>query len=82
LRRGFRVDVDVCVPCGGEARVLGFVTEPQAIRGTRRACKFLLFAVHNTPNANSVSVAELALGLMLAFERHVAKASADLRDGR
>lgn len=38
--------------------------------------------VLNTPNANSVSVAELTLGLMLAFERHIATASADLREGR
>ena len=38
--------------------------------------------VRNTPNANSVSVAELTLGLMLAFERHLAPASADLREGR
>ena len=38
--------------------------------------------VFNTPNANSVSVAELTLGLMLAFERHIAAASADLREGR
>jgi D-3-phosphoglycerate dehydrogenase / 2-oxoglutarate reductase len=38
--------------------------------------------VRNTPNANSVSVAELTLGLMLAFERHLAQASADLREGR
>ena len=38
--------------------------------------------VFNTPNANSVSVAELTLGLMLAFERHLAAASQDLREGR
>ena len=38
--------------------------------------------VRNTPNANSVSVAELTLALMLAFERHVAAAAADLREGR
>jgi len=38
--------------------------------------------VRNTPNANSVSVAELTLGLMLAFERHLAAATADLREGR
>jgi D-3-phosphoglycerate dehydrogenase len=38
--------------------------------------------VRNTPNANSVSVAELTLGLMLAFERHLPAASADLREGR
>ena len=38
--------------------------------------------VLNTPNANSVSVAELTIGLMLAFERHIPAASADLRAGR
>ena len=38
--------------------------------------------VRNTPNANSVSVAELTIGLMLAFERHIADAAADLREGR
>ncbi len=37
--------------------------------------------VSNTPNANSVSVAELAIGLMLAIERHVVPASTDLRAG-
>ena len=35
-------------------------------------------AVYNTPAANSVSVAELTLGLIIAFERHVAPAAADL----
>lgn len=38
--------------------------------------------VRNTPNANSVSVAELTIGLMLAFERHLPAAAADLREGR
>jgi D-3-phosphoglycerate dehydrogenase len=38
--------------------------------------------VLNTPNANSVSVAELTLGLMLAFERHLPAAAVDLRAGR
>ena len=32
LRRVFRVDVEVCRRCGGAARILGFVTEPQVIR--------------------------------------------------
>jgi hypothetical protein len=32
LRRVFQVDVEVCARCGGEARILGFVTEPQVIR--------------------------------------------------
>ena len=39
-------------------------------------------AVFNTPHANAVSVAELTFGLMLAFERHLGPAAADLRDGR
>lgn len=37
--------------------------------------------VANTPNANSVSVAELAFGLMFAVERHLVSASTDLRGG-
>jgi len=32
LRRILRVDVEVCRRCGGAARILGFVTEPQVIR--------------------------------------------------
>ena len=32
LRLVFRVDVEVCARCGGEARIIGFVTEPQVIR--------------------------------------------------
>ena len=39
-------------------------------------------AVFNTPNANSVSVAELVFGLLLAFERHVVDAAGELRQGR
>ena len=38
--------------------------------------------VRNTPAANAVSVAELTLGLLLAFERHLAPAATDLRQGR
>lgn len=37
--------------------------------------------VRNTPNANSVSVAEMVFALALALERHVAAASGDLRHG-
>ena len=37
--------------------------------------------VMNTPNANSVSVAELVFGLLLALERHIVPAAADLRRG-
>jgi hypothetical protein len=32
LRLVFKVDVEVCVRCGGEARIIGFVTEPQVVR--------------------------------------------------
>lgn len=39
-------------------------------------------AVFNTPAANAVSVAELAMGLLLAFERRVVDAAQDLRAGR
>jgi D-3-phosphoglycerate dehydrogenase len=44
--------------------------------------KELGIEVRNAPAANAISVAELTFALMLAFERHVAPASADLRDGR
>jgi len=37
--------------------------------------------VSNTPGANAVSVAELVFGLLLALERHLGDASADLRRG-
>jgi hypothetical protein len=32
LRLVFRVEVEVCARCGGEARILGFVTEPKVVR--------------------------------------------------
>jgi hypothetical protein len=32
LRLMFRVEVEVCPRCGGEARILGFVTEPAVVR--------------------------------------------------
>jgi len=38
--------------------------------------------VRNTPDANTISVAEITFGLMLALERHLAPAAADLRAGR
>lgn len=37
--------------------------------------------VSNTPSANSVSVAELVFGLVLALERHLVAAASDLRRG-
>jgi D-3-phosphoglycerate dehydrogenase len=47
----------------------------------RAAAKERGVQVMNTPNANSVSVAELAFGLMLALERHLVPASSALRGG-
>lgn len=38
--------------------------------------------VCNVPGRNAVAVAELAIGLMLAIDRHIASAAADLRAGR
>lgn len=32
LRLVFQVDVEVCPRCGGEARILAFVTEPAIVR--------------------------------------------------
>jgi len=37
--------------------------------------------VCNTPGRNAVAVAELTMGLMVALDRHVADAAADLRQG-
>jgi D-3-phosphoglycerate dehydrogenase len=38
--------------------------------------------VRNTPDANTISVAEITFGMLLALERHLADAAADLRAGR
>ena len=38
--------------------------------------------VRNTPDANTVSVAEITLAMLLALERHLAPAAAELRAGR
>jgi len=38
--------------------------------------------VRNTPDANTISVAEIAFGMLLSLERHLAPAAADLRQGR
>ncbi|HEY3216882.1 MAG TPA: hydroxyacid dehydrogenase [Candidatus Eisenbacteria bacterium] len=46
------------------------------------AARDLGIAVLNTPAANSVSVAELTLGLLIAFERHLPEAASELRAGR
>jgi D-3-phosphoglycerate dehydrogenase len=48
----------------------------------RAAAKECGVEVRNTPAANAVSVAELTLGMMLAFERHLVPATIDMRAGR
>ena len=48
-------------------------------RAAAESCGVL---VRNTPNANTVSVAEFTFAMLLALERHVAEAAADLRAGR
>jgi len=37
--------------------------------------------VINTPGANSISVAELTIGLMIACSRHIARGTIDLKNG-
>jgi len=46
------------------------------------AAKELGIAVLNAPAANTISVAELTLGLLLALERHLAPAATDLKGGK
>jgi D-3-phosphoglycerate dehydrogenase len=48
----------------------------------RDAARALEIQVLNAPAANTISVAELTLGLLLALERHLAAAGTDLRNGR
>ncbi|AMW32200.1 3-phosphoglycerate dehydrogenase [Fervidobacterium islandicum] len=38
--------------------------------------------VINTPGANSISVAELTIGLMIACSRHIARGTTDLKNGK
>ncbi len=38
--------------------------------------------VINTPGANSISVAELAIGMLLACSRHIVRGTNDLREGK
>lgn len=47
----------------------------------RAAAEAAGIRVMNTPNANSVSVAELVFGLLLALERHIVPAATELRRG-
>ncbi len=46
------------------------------------ACTARGIVVMNTPDANTVSTAELALGLMLALARHIPQADRSLRQGQ
>ena len=46
-----------------------------------RAAKLGVF-VCNVPGRNAIAVAELALGLMFAIDRHIASATADVRTGQ
>lgn len=47
---------------------------------TNRAAELGIF-VCNVPGRNAIAVAELAIGLMFAIDRHIAPATADLRAG-
>jgi len=47
----------------------------------RAAAEAMGVRVMNTPNANSVSVAELVFGLLLALERHIVPAASALQRG-
>jgi D-3-phosphoglycerate dehydrogenase len=46
------------------------------------ACTARGIVVMNTPDANTISTAELALGLMLALARHIPQADRSLREGQ
>lgn len=46
------------------------------------ACTERAIVVMNTPDANTVSTAEHAFGLMLALARHIPQADASMREGR
>ena len=48
----------------------------------REAAKERGIAVYNTPAATSISVAELALGMMLSAARHIAQGTVSLKQGR
>ena len=48
---------------------------------TKRAAELGIF-VCNVPGKNALAVAELTLGLLIAVDRHIAVATADLRDGK
>jgi D-3-phosphoglycerate dehydrogenase len=48
---------------------------------TARAAELGIF-VCNVPGQNALAVAELAIGLLISVDRHIAAATADLREGR
>jgi D-3-phosphoglycerate dehydrogenase / 2-oxoglutarate reductase len=48
---------------------------------TARAAELGIF-VCNVPGMNALAVAELAMGLLIAVDRHIATATADLRSGK
>jgi D-3-phosphoglycerate dehydrogenase len=47
-----------------------------------KAAKEKNIKVINTPGANAISVAELAIGFMLSMFRHIARGTAGLKDGK
>ncbi len=62
---------------------LGLVVRAGAGTNTidaKRAAELGIF-VCNVPGRNAIAVAELAIGLMFAIDRHIAPATADLRSG-
>jgi len=48
---------------------------------TAKAAELGIF-VCNVPGKNALAVAELAIGLLISVDRHIASATADLRDGK
>ncbi len=67
----------------GAADQLGLVVRAGAGTNTidtARAAELGIF-VCNVPGRNAIAVAELAIGLMFAIDRHIAPATADLRAG-
>ena len=79
VRGATRVTGDVLRACPGLKVVVRAGTGLDNVdRAAATECGTL---VMNTPNANTVSVAELTFGLMLALERHIVPAASDLRGG-
>ena len=66
------------------ADALGLIVRAGAGTNTidcERAAERAIF-VCNVPGRNALAVAELTMGLLLAVDRHIATATADLREGR